>query len=153
MTITISNYALLASIRPEGPFQRKGDTVYLRFDEVQVRQLKDQRLAVELFWNSTRLITQEVPNCDLATGAIAVLRWPGARVQIDVSTDQLDAIRRVPAPPYDYLEPEWGKHKRVHNWRNYISEEIQAAWPTLTPDLRAALARQANEHAEREDWD
>jgi hypothetical protein len=55
--------------------------------------------------------------------------------------------------PRDYREPEWTRTDRVHNWRNYISEEVQVAWPTFTPEQQAMLARQAEEQASREEWD
>lgn len=56
-------------------------------------------------------------------------------------------------PPLDYLEPAWDKAGRVHEWKNYISEEIQGLWLTLIPELRAALARQAENNAWNEEWD
>jgi len=56
-------------------------------------------------------------------------------------------------PPRDYLQPEWHWRQSVHNWRNYISEEVQAMWLTFTPEQRAALARNADEIAGREEWD
>lgn len=54
--------------------------------------------------------------------------------------------------PKDYLDPQWDKAGRVHEWKNYISEEVQAMWPTFTPEVRAALARQAEDNASREEW-
>ena len=42
---------------------------------------------------------------------------------------------------------------RVHNWRNYISEEVQAMWATFTAEQKRALARQADAQASAEEWD
>lgn len=55
--------------------------------------------------------------------------------------------------PSDHLEPNWGRAGRVHEWKNYISDEIKAMWLTLSPELRAALARQADETAAMEEWE
>lgn len=55
--------------------------------------------------------------------------------------------------PDDYLEPKWPEGGRVHNWHNYVTEEVQAMWSSFTPEQRAALARQADEIAGNEDWD
>jgi len=55
--------------------------------------------------------------------------------------------------PDDYLNPDWERRQRVHNWRNYISEEVRAKWQTFTPEQRAALARQAEETSDHEEWD
>lgn len=55
--------------------------------------------------------------------------------------------------PSDYLAPDWESGGRAHNWHNYTSEEIRLMWPGLSPELRAALARQADESASKESWD
>jgi hypothetical protein len=55
--------------------------------------------------------------------------------------------------PTDWDSPEWNVADRIHNWRNYISEEIRAMWPTLNDRLRRALARQAQVQADKEEWD
>lgn len=62
-------------------------------------------------------------------------------------------MRTIVNPPHDYLEPQWDIQDRVHNWRNYITDEVIAMWPDFTPEQRAALARQADEIAMAEDWD
>ncbi len=55
--------------------------------------------------------------------------------------------------PNNYLNPDWDENDRVHNWRNYIGEEVQVAWDTFTVEQKAMLARQAENLAGREDWD
>jgi hypothetical protein len=55
--------------------------------------------------------------------------------------------------PTDYLDPKWGKYDRLHNWRNYVSEEVQAAWQTFTDIQKAMIARQCEQQAHAEDWD
>lgn len=56
-------------------------------------------------------------------------------------------------PPSDYQHPDWTQQDRVHNWRNYISERLQAMWDTFTDEQKAAIAEGAQEAADREDWD
>lgn len=56
-------------------------------------------------------------------------------------------------PPYDYMAPMWEKYEKVHGWRNYVSDEVQAMWNTFTPEQRAALARQADDMAGMENWE
>lgn len=56
-------------------------------------------------------------------------------------------------PPDDYYSPDWQSGGRVHEWKNYISEELQAMWVTFTDAQRAAIARSAQINASAEDWD
>jgi len=55
--------------------------------------------------------------------------------------------------PKDYAAPYWDIYERVHGWRNYISDEVQAAWNTFTDAQKAMIARQAEGQANLEDWD
>jgi len=55
--------------------------------------------------------------------------------------------------PEVYMRPDWDEGGRVHNWRHYISAEVQEAWSTFAPEQRAMLYRQADSQAECEDWD
>ncbi len=55
--------------------------------------------------------------------------------------------------PSDWQSPEWDEEDKVHNWRNYISEEVQEMWDTFTDVQKQALARQAQSEADNEDWD
>ena len=43
--------------------------------------------------------------------------------------------------------------RRIHDWRNYVGERITAMWGTLAPDVRLAIAMDAQEMADKEDWD
>jgi hypothetical protein len=53
----------------------------------------------------------------------------------------------------DWWRPDWNAGGKVHNWRNYVSEEVRAMWDTFNDDQKKALYRQANDSAEREEWD
>lgn len=59
---------------------------------------------------------------------------------------------------HDYLKqqalrPKWDETGRVHDWRNYISGNVQAIWHTFTDEQKFALVEQADEQAGREHWD
>lgn len=58
-----------------------------------------------------------------------------------------------PDTPHNAHEPDWDNAGRIHDWRNKISDEVQAMWSSFTPEQQAALARQADEQASAEDWD
>jgi hypothetical protein len=51
------------------------------------------------------------------------------------------------------LNPEWHKADRVHDWRNHVSENVKALWPTFTNEQKFALVEQAEECAGNEHWD
>ena len=53
----------------------------------------------------------------------------------------------------DVILPDWEDAGRVHDWRNYISEELRAIWWTFTVDQKMAIARNADDIAGREHWD
>lgn len=55
--------------------------------------------------------------------------------------------------PDDYLEPDWSKFSRAHCWRRYISDELKEMWPSLSKDMRASIARNAQDIADREEWE
>lgn len=55
--------------------------------------------------------------------------------------------------PSDWDQPEWDKAGRVHDWKNYISDELRAMWGTFTDVQKQAIARQAEEAASNECWE
>lgn len=55
--------------------------------------------------------------------------------------------------PHDWSTPDFANAGRVHEWKNYVSEEIRAMWSSFPDHLKQALARQAEERAECEEWD
>lgn len=55
--------------------------------------------------------------------------------------------------PNDWAAPKWDTAGRVHEWKNYISDEVRAMWDTFTDAQKQALARQADKITEREEWD
>lgn len=52
------------------------------------------------------------------------------------------------------LCPEWDKARRMYDWRNHVSLEVQDIWPRLSQDARLAVFLQANVEAyDEEGWD
>lgn len=53
----------------------------------------------------------------------------------------------------DYLNPKWDEAGKVHDWRNYINETLRFMWSTFTDQQKKMIALNADELADREDWD
>lgn len=53
----------------------------------------------------------------------------------------------------DFENPDWDAAGRVHDWRNYISDDVRAIWHTFTLEQRRLLAEQADAFADREEWE
>jgi hypothetical protein len=53
----------------------------------------------------------------------------------------------------DWRSPEWEKAGRVHDWRNYVGDELRAMWDTFTDEQKRAIARNADVLADGEEWD
>lgn len=56
-------------------------------------------------------------------------------------------------PPHDYLKPDWANTARVHDWKNYVNDELRSMWHMFSPTQKAAIARNAEDFADREDWE
>lgn len=54
--------------------------------------------------------------------------------------------------PKDYLDPDFSVVEKVHGWRNYISEDLALMWHSFTSEQKAAIAINAQEIADREEW-
>jgi hypothetical protein len=50
-------------------------------------------------------------------------------------------------------KPEFEKKNRVHDWRNYIPDQIKEVWGLLSLDAQLALLLTAEQQASAEDWD
>lgn len=55
--------------------------------------------------------------------------------------------------PSDWAQPAWDTPCRTHDWHGYISAEVRAMWQTFTDPQKQALARQAQDAADLEEWD
>lgn len=55
--------------------------------------------------------------------------------------------------PPDWEVPDWGAACRVHDWKNHVSERVRALWASFSEEQKKALAAQADEQAQREEWE
>ena len=55
--------------------------------------------------------------------------------------------------PIDWKHPEWGVQDRVHNWRNYVSEQLQNHWENMTDATKQIVAANLQDVADNEDWE
>lgn len=55
--------------------------------------------------------------------------------------------------PTDFENPQWDKPCRVHDWKNYISTRVMELWDTFSIEQKAAIASQADDQADKEQWD
>lgn len=51
------------------------------------------------------------------------------------------------------LDPEFDDAGRVHDWRNYVGENVKTIWKSFTHEQRCNIAADADYLASREDWD
>jgi len=58
---------------------------------------------------------------------------------------RVDMISRA-----DYVNPHWFEARKVHDWRNYISEELRSTWGGFTHDQRRVIAENAQKFADKE---
>lgn len=50
--------------------------------------------------------------------------------------------------------PDWRvRYPAPHDWRNYVSEELQEHWTSFTLVQRRMIGRNAQEIADREEWE
>lgn len=56
-------------------------------------------------------------------------------------------------PPTDYMNPNWENTKWVHDWKNYISDQMQSIWDTFTDEQKVAISINAQHMAGREEWE
>lgn len=50
-------------------------------------------------------------------------------------------------------DPQWELAERIHDWRNYVPEEVRNLWSTFTTVQQLALFDWADGQASNEEWD
>lgn len=53
----------------------------------------------------------------------------------------------------EYINPDWSNSGRVHDWRNYVNPSLRENWPTFSAAQKQILFENAQEIADREEWD
>lgn len=60
----------------------------------------------------------------------------------------------LPKPEFiPWMNPEWSRVGRIHDWRNYVSPEIQQLWETMDLQVRRLIYIMADQTAGNEEWD
>ena len=54
-------------------------------------------------------------------------------------------------PDFAGYDRKLGNH--VHDWRTYVGSQTRAIWDTFTADQREAIASDAQDLADNEEWD
>ena len=54
---------------------------------------------------------------------------------------------------HDWSDPQWDEARSVHDWRNYINDELRAIWHTFTDEQKQAIRNNADEFAAAEEWE
>lgn len=49
--------------------------------------------------------------------------------------------------------PYWDEGGQIHNWQNYVGQNVRKIWSTLTDEIKNAIALDADAMAEKEEWD
>ena len=47
----------------------------------------------------------------------------------------------------------WSEGGRVHNWRNYVGFRTRHMWDDLSDSQKVAIATDADDLADKEDWE
>ena len=54
--------------------------------------------------------------------------------------------------PRDWNTPLWDVKDSVHNWRNYVDDEVKRLWDYFTDEMKQALAQNFQGIADNEHW-
>lgn len=61
------------------------------------------------------------------------------------------AQEKMEMPIMAWDEPIWDEGGKIHNWRNYVSDDVKAQWPSFTNKQKKALYECFDEIADREE--
>ena len=56
-------------------------------------------------------------------------------------------------PPLDWEYPDWSEEHRVHNWRNYVNDDLKLEWHNLTGIQKILISSSFECIASNEHWD
>ena len=95
---------------------------------------------------------------DLVVGAIESIHYSGAIGEdsfLGPTREEhegiwVDRIERFGVK--ECVDPKWDEATRVHDWRNYISDEVKANWTDLGSLGRWAVTFEAKRVADNEEW-
>lgn len=64
-----------------------------------------------------------------------------------------DWIKEFKITSLECTTPDWEEQKKVHNWKNYISEDIIRVWDTFTDIQKFYIFQNAEGLADQECWE
>ena len=68
--------------------------------------------------------------------------------------DELSYAGTSLSDAYDVAgDPQWEIKDKVHNWRNYIPENLKKCWTAMSLEVRIVLYLMASERASKEEWE
>jgi len=73
-----------------------------------------------------------------------------------IRTDRMNALAEeleTDGLPPDWKYPEWDNPSKCHDWKNHIHIGVLSLWSTFNDLQKQAIARQAQELADNEDWE
>lgn len=53
----------------------------------------------------------------------------------------------------DIANTDFENTELIHDWRNYVGENVRSIWNELPANVRMAIALDADNLASREDWE
>lgn len=53
----------------------------------------------------------------------------------------------------EFINPHWAGAEKVHDWRNYASEQLKNIWSTFSDEQKRVVAETLQETADKEIWD
>ncbi|ADX88081.1 hypothetical protein TUST1-10_00170 [Vibrio phage ICP1_2004_A] len=54
---------------------------------------------------------------------------------------------------YEYLKPSWKNCHTCHDWKNYVTGDLQKEWDNFTDKQKIVIGQSLQEIADREEWD
>lgn len=55
--------------------------------------------------------------------------------------------------PSDWMNPDWERASKVHDWKNYASSEMKEAWDSFHSYYQKLISQCLQEIADKEEWD
>lgn len=55
--------------------------------------------------------------------------------------------------PLDWENPDFSQKSKVHDWKNYVSPDVESIWHSFSATQKQALAGGFQELADREEWE
>lgn len=94
-------------------------------------------------------ISPDFDNIDIIDGG-NTLKLGDYEAASDCIIEEVSSVQ-----PQDFYFPDWRTSSRTkcHEWKNYISDAVMRLWNTFNLEQRLAIAQQALDQANQEDWE